>query len=113
MTRPGNRRHVSPLIAAVRTFCGGPERLTYFRAYSIRWDVPAGLGSRLSWQARRSVGEPAGQDEEGKHGGKGDDTGADQRAAAEAGDEGPVRRVDDHRLGARRRLSRYLEGGRR
>ena len=72
-----------------------------------------GLDPGIVWRARRGVGEPAGQDEEGKHGGKGDDTGADQRALAEAGDEGPVRCVDDHRLGARRRPSRYLEGGRR
>ncbi len=68
---------------------------------------------RFSWRGRPGAGEPARQNEEGKYGSEGDDTGADQRAPAEAGDEGPVGRVDDHCVGAGRCLRRDLEGGRR
>ena len=70
----------------------------------------------INWRARHgagSAGKPAGQDEEGEHGSEGDDSGADQRAPAEAGNEGPVHCRDDRRVHPRRRLPRDLEGGRR
>ena len=54
----------------------------------------------INWRARHgagSAGKPAGQDEEGEHGSEGDDSGADQRAPAEAGNEGPVHCRDDRR----------------
>jgi hypothetical protein len=63
--------------------------------------------------SRLGAWKSAGQDDEGKDGSERDDGGADQRAAAEAGDEGLVRCVGDHGVGARRRLPRDLEGGRR
>lgn len=82
--------------------------------------LSAGYGSSLPQPAagpssvgpvQRDGGKPAGQDEEGERGSERDDSGADERALAQALDEGPVGGVDDRRLGARRRVSRYLEGG--
>lgn len=64
----------------------------------------ANFGAWFNGRARRGAGKPAGQDEEGKDGSECDDAGADQRAAAEAGDEGPIRCAGDQRMGARRRL---------